>query len=215
MNVNISLTSSKLEARKHMCLRVLVCGDVTTDLIIGLPSIKHFNLLPILNDHISTIQCCEICLNIKSDSQLATDPATGNRGRRWRREATNKARYTGIGTQSSTIPTQHSSYTGEMATLFAEINSIMEIFDTPTYNDPDELIQALQGLHLSEILEFADDSADEDGQNDIGISRMNTSSDNNDYTMGGSEKIQARLTDLITECQGALHGHTTHGIQSR
>jgi len=33
----------------------------------------------------------------------------------------------------------------------------------------------------------------------IEISRMNTSSDNNDYTMGGSEKLQASLTDLITE----------------
>ena len=45
MNVNISLTSSKLEAHKHMCLTVLVGKDVTTDFIIGLPSIKHFNLL--------------------------------------------------------------------------------------------------------------------------------------------------------------------------
>jgi len=38
-----------------------------------------------------------------------------------------------------------------------------------------------------------------DGQNDIDISRINTSSDNNDYTMGGSKKLQASLTDLITE----------------
>ena len=56
MNANMSSASGTLEARKHMCLRVLVCRDVTTDLIIGLPSIKHFYLLPILIDHISTIQ---------------------------------------------------------------------------------------------------------------------------------------------------------------
>ena len=86
-----------------------------------------------------------------------------------------------------------------MATLFAEINSITDNFDTPMYNS-DELIQALQELHLSEILElFDDDGADEDGQNDINISRINTSSDNYGYTMGGSEKLQASLTDLRTE----------------
>jgi len=48
-----------------------------------------------------------------------------------------------VGTQNSTIPTQHSSCTGEIVTLFAEINSIMDNLDTSTYNDPDELIQAL------------------------------------------------------------------------
>ena len=81
----------------------------------------------------------------------------------------------GVVPQNSTIPTQHSSYTEEMATLFAEINSITDNSATPTYSDPDKLIQALQGLHLSEILEFDDDGADEDRQNDIDISRMNTS----------------------------------------
>ena len=52
-------------------------------------------------------------------------------------------------------------------------------------------MQALQGIHLSEILEFDDDGVDEDGQNNIGISRMNTSNKNNDYTIEGSEKRQA------------------------
>ena len=52
---------------------------------------------------------------------------------------------------------------------------------------------------MSDMLEVDDNSADEDGQNDIDISRMNTSSSNNDYTMGGSEELQALLTDLITE----------------
>ena len=59
-----------------------------------------------------------------------------------------------------------------MATLFTEINSIMDNFDRPTYNDPDERIQALQGLHMSDILGYDDDGADEAGPNDIEISRM-------------------------------------------
>ena len=86
-----------------------------------------------------------------------------------------------------------------MATLFAEINSITDNFDRPTYSDPGELIQALQGLHLSEVLESDDDGADEEGKNNIDISRMKEGSDNKDYTMGGSEKLQLALTDLITE----------------
>ena len=90
------------------------------------------------------------------------------------------------------IPIQHSSYTGEMATLFAEIKSIMEKFDRLTHSDPGELIQALQGLHLSEVLEYGDDGAYEEGQNDIDISRMKE--DSKDYTMGGSEKLQHALT---------------------
>ena len=133
-----------------------------TDLIIGLPSIKHFNLLPILNDHISTIQCCEICSNNEAGSQ-SSDTASrqtlrqGNEvgGGDTTGNDKQSALHGGV-TQNSTIPTQHSSYTGEMATLFAEINSITDNFATPTYSDPDELIQALQGLHLSEILEFDD-----------------------------------------------------------
>ena len=98
MNVNISLTSSKLEARKDMCLRVLVCKDVTTDLIIGLPSIKHFNLLPILNDHISTIPCCEICSNNEAGSQSRPRDRHGDREKEeavaTRQGTSNRARYT-------------------------------------------------------------------------------------------------------------------------
>ena len=97
------------------------------------------------------------------------------------------------------IPIQHSINTGEMATLFADINSITDNFDRPTYSDPSELIQALQGLHLSEALEYDDDDADEEGQNDIDISRMQEGTDNKDYTMGGSEKLQNAITYLITK----------------
>ena len=36
-----------------------------------------------------------------------------------------------------------------------------------TYEDAEELTQALQGLLMSQILDIDDDSADEDGPNDI------------------------------------------------
>ena len=70
-----------------------------------------------------------------------------------------------------------------MATLFAEINSITDDYDRPTYNDPGELIQALRRLHLRDTLDFKDDSADDDGQNDIDILRINDGIENKDYAM--------------------------------
>ena len=65
------------------------------------------------------------------------------------------------------------------------------------------MIQALQGLHPSEILKFDNDGADEDGQNDIDIS-----SDKKNYTMGSFEKLQNALTDLITECDNIFRGRS-------
>jgi len=45
-----------------MRLRVLVCEDIRmTKLIIGLPSIKAYNLLSVLTQHIAGLQCCKIC----------------------------------------------------------------------------------------------------------------------------------------------------------
>ena len=53
--------SHELKRSKQMRLRVLVCDDVKIDIIIGLPSVKAFNLLPVLTQHISGVPCCEIC----------------------------------------------------------------------------------------------------------------------------------------------------------
>ena len=39
----VSLKSMTSGIPKQICLRALVCNDVTTDLIIGLPSIRFFN----------------------------------------------------------------------------------------------------------------------------------------------------------------------------
>jgi len=41
--------------------RVLVCEDIKNDIIIGLPSMKSYILLPMLTHHISGLQCYKIC----------------------------------------------------------------------------------------------------------------------------------------------------------
>ena len=94
---------------------------------------------------------------------------------------------------ASGTPTQHSSYAGEIQTLFVEINEVMDNMATPTYTNEDELIQALQGLHVSELLGFDDDGADEDGANDIDAPLRAISGDIKDYTMGGSENCNRHL----------------------
>ena len=68
---------------------------------------------------------------------------------------------------------------------------------TPTYSNEDELIQALQELHMSELLGFEDDGAEEQGANDIDIQLSNT--ENEDYTMGVSEYLQSQLRGLIED----------------
>ena len=59
--VKLSLMSHELKKSKRMRLRVLVCEDIKIDIIIGLTSIKAFNLLPVLTQHIAGVPCCEIC----------------------------------------------------------------------------------------------------------------------------------------------------------
>ena len=44
---------------KHVFVRAIVCKDVSIDLIIGLPSIQYFDLLPVLQSHLHSIRCCE------------------------------------------------------------------------------------------------------------------------------------------------------------
>jgi len=87
------------------------------------------------------------------------------------------------------IPAQHSEYIGEMQTLFAEINSITDNATTQTYTNPDDMIQALQKLHISELLGFEKDGAYENGRN----------GGTKDYTMGGSETLQEAPSALIDE----------------
>ena len=70
MTVKITLMSHELKKPKRMRLRVLVCDDVKIDIIIGLPSIKAFDLLPVLTQHISGLPCCEICGDEEADKTV-------------------------------------------------------------------------------------------------------------------------------------------------
>ena len=61
----------------------------------------------------------------------------------------------------------------------------------------DDMIQALQGLHISELLGFEDDGADEEGPNDMDAPLRAIQGGAKDYTMGGSANLQATLSALI------------------
>ena len=52
MNLTITFPGGQDLPDKHLFLRAILSGDVSLDLIIGLPSIKFYDLLPILNTHI-------------------------------------------------------------------------------------------------------------------------------------------------------------------
>ena len=56
----------------HVWLRALVCGDAKLDLIIGLPSIQFYDLLQLLNTHLATTICCEICVKPSHNRNQAT-----------------------------------------------------------------------------------------------------------------------------------------------
>ena len=54
-----------------MRLRVLVCDDVKIDIIIRLPSIKAFDLLPhSTHTTLSGLPCCEICGDEEADKMV-------------------------------------------------------------------------------------------------------------------------------------------------
>ena len=133
MDVTISLTSNTLRLSRQILLRALVSNDVTTELIIGLPSINYFNLLPIFKAHFDTMTCCEICSTTESATegrrQATQDDAN---------DAFTKKEQASRGTRSDTALGLHR----EMKVLFAEINAVTDNMATPTYTNEDELIQA-------------------------------------------------------------------------
>ena len=68
----------------------------------------------------------------------------------------------------------------------------------PAYDDIDAMTATLQHLHMSELLHHDKDAVDSDGPNDIDVSRMLTGGgNNNDFTIGGSPKIQLRIRDIL------------------
>jgi hypothetical protein len=50
-------------------LRVIVSRDITNDFIIGIISIRQYNLYSILENHMKSVSpCCEICAFVRSTS---------------------------------------------------------------------------------------------------------------------------------------------------
>jgi hypothetical protein len=145
MTVKISLMSHELKKSKRMRLRVLVCDDVKIDIIIGLPSIKAFNLLPVLTQHISGLPCCEICGEMEADKtvelgegvsmtyghdvykHIETARATSEE-RRIHAELNKNGGHERTGANA-----QHSQYSGDMDTLFEQIDAITDNEHKPTY----------------------------------------------------------------------------------
>ena len=197
----ITLMSHELKKPKRMRLRVLVCDDVKIDIIIGLPSIKAFALLPVLTQHLSGFPCCEICGDEETantvelgDGVIMTHDKDGHKRIETARATSEERRIhaersNNGGHEKAGANAQHSEYGGDMETLFAQIDSITDNEHKPTYEDANELTQALQGLHMSQILGIDDDGADEEGPNDLDISRMNGTARNDDYTIGGSTHL--------------------------
>ena len=51
-------------------IRALISPDIQTDLIIGLPTIKKYNLLNLLQSHLDTIEhMCEVCADSDTPTQ--------------------------------------------------------------------------------------------------------------------------------------------------
>ena len=64
-NLTISCTNgNEMDAKHYFCVPLFVRA---IDLITGLPSIKYFDLLPILtSDNLSNTPCCRICEVLRS-----------------------------------------------------------------------------------------------------------------------------------------------------
>jgi transposase InsO family protein len=86
-----------------------------------------------------------------------------------------------------------------MHVLFAHVHAQADTTFLPTFTDVEDITQTLQHMHLSDILEYADDGADMEGPNDIDVSRMLTGTPNDDFQLGGSPELQRQLRELIHE----------------
>ena len=98
-----------------------MCNDVTTDLIIGLPSANIFYFTtytqrpPRHNDML-----CNLRDNGDRNGRWQATHDDANDAFIKRAEKRRRA------SSAGGVPTQHSVYTGEMKTLFVEINAVMD-----------------------------------------------------------------------------------------
>jgi hypothetical protein len=113
-----------------MRLRVLICDDVKIDIIIGLPSIKSFNLLPVLTQHIAGVSCCEICGDEealrtveRNNGVSMTYGSDGHTHLTIAGQPVRKGSFTQNGTRKRAVKktgalAQHSGYSGDMEIFY-------------------------------------------------------------------------------------------------
>ena len=77
-----------------------------------------------------------------------------------------------------------------MATMIAELHAVADTTLVPTYTDPIELSQAMQGLHMRDMLGY-DDGAEENGVDKI--TRMVQHNLNHDYRHSYSKRECCRF----------------------
>ena len=120
--------------------------------------------MPILNTHLATKVCCEICAT-PTQHKRQTGPIvatvtilpTGHIQGDWA-----IVRHQD-GPLPILLPPHHSTYTEPMATMVAEIHLVADTTYLPTYTNPLQLAQAMHGLHTSEMLGYDDDEAENEG----------------------------------------------------
>jgi hypothetical protein len=128
---------------KHVFQRAIVCKDVSIDLIIGLPSIQYFDLIPILQSHLKSIRCCEICSVLRTVHQNISPVAVlfTNDDRQqlssdrhsYKPKSGNLQSITqGHNMESVMLPGHHSNYSKEMQGLFYNISSAADTTYLPT-----------------------------------------------------------------------------------
>ena len=57
----------------------------------------------------------------------------------------------------------------------------------------------MHGLHMSEMLEYDYNGTEDEGVNDIDTTLMALNVPNKDYTLGGTQDLQAKLRTLIQQ----------------
>ena len=80
--------------------------------------------------------------------------------------------------------------------MVAEIHAVADT-TICLHTDPLQLAQAMHGLHMSELLGYDDDGAEDEGVNDIDTTLMAPNVTNEDYALGGTPALQAKLRTLI------------------
>ena len=62
----------------------------------------------------------------------------------------------------------------------------------PTYTDPQQLAQAMHGLHMSEMIGYDDDGEVDEEVKDIDTTLMATNAPNTDFKLGRPPTLQAK-----------------------